>query len=87
MAGAQGRTQSQDSRIAPWAKGRRQTAEPPRDPPKGPNSEHISIPIKKCLGEYIQWLPLNTEIWNLFFSLQNSIQFTLSPERYFIALC
>ena len=25
------RTRSRDSRIAPWAKGRRQTAEPPRD--------------------------------------------------------
>ena len=25
-------TQSQDSKIMPWAKGRRQTAKPPRDP-------------------------------------------------------
>ena len=33
MPGAQRRTQSPDSRIAPWAKGRRQTAEPPRNPP------------------------------------------------------
>ena len=33
MRGAQRRTQSQDPRIVPWAKGRRQTAEPPRDPP------------------------------------------------------
>ena len=33
MQGAQCGTRSQDSRIAPWAKGRRQTAEPPRDPP------------------------------------------------------
>ncbi|CAD7689539.1 unnamed protein product [Nyctereutes procyonoides] len=33
MLGARRGTRSQDSRIAPWAKGRRQTAEPPRDPP------------------------------------------------------
>ena len=32
MLGAQHGTQSRDSRIALWAKGRRQTAEPPRDP-------------------------------------------------------
>ena len=30
--GAQCRTRSQDSKIMPWAKGRRSTAEPPRDP-------------------------------------------------------
>ena len=30
--GAQCRTQSPDSRILPWAEGRHQTAEPPRDP-------------------------------------------------------
>ena len=33
MPGARHRTRSWDSRIAPWAKGRCQTAEPPRDPP------------------------------------------------------
>ena len=32
MQGARRGTRSRDSRIAPWAKGRRQTAEPPRDP-------------------------------------------------------
>ncbi|CAD7678504.1 unnamed protein product [Nyctereutes procyonoides] len=32
MPGARHGTRSQDSRIAPWAKGRHQTAEPPRDP-------------------------------------------------------
>ena len=32
MPGARCRTVSQDSRIGPWAKGRRQTAEPLRDP-------------------------------------------------------
>ena len=32
MQGAQCGTQSWDSRIMPWAKGRRQTTEPPRDP-------------------------------------------------------
>ena len=32
MPGAQCGTRSRDSRIAPWAKGRRQTSEPPRDP-------------------------------------------------------
>ena len=32
MQGAQHGTRSRDSRIAPWAKGRCQTAEPPRDP-------------------------------------------------------
>ena len=32
MQGAQRGTRSQDSRITPQAKGRRQTAEPPRDP-------------------------------------------------------
>ncbi|XP_022279902.1 YEATS domain-containing protein 4 isoform X1 [Canis lupus familiaris] len=32
MPGARRGTQSRDSRIAPWAKGRRYTAEPPRDP-------------------------------------------------------
>ena len=32
MPGARRGTRSQDSRIAPWAKGRRQTAEPPRYP-------------------------------------------------------
>ena len=30
--GARCGTRSRDSRIAPWAKGSRQTAEPPRDP-------------------------------------------------------
>ena len=34
MPGARRGTRSWDSRIAPWAKGRRQTAEPPRDPQK-----------------------------------------------------
>ena len=33
MLGARRGTRSQDSRIAPRAKGRRQTAEPPRNPP------------------------------------------------------
>ena len=33
MPGARRGTRSQDSRIVPWAKGRCQTAEPPRDPP------------------------------------------------------
>ena len=32
MLGAQRGTRSRDSRIVPWAKGRHQTAEPPRDP-------------------------------------------------------
>ena len=32
MPGARRGTRSQDSRIAPWVKGRHQTAEPPRDP-------------------------------------------------------
>ena len=32
MPGARRGTRSWDSRIAPWAKGRCQTAEPPRDP-------------------------------------------------------
>ena len=35
MLGARRRTRSRDSRIAPWAKGRCQTAEPPRDPLTG----------------------------------------------------
>ena len=33
MQGARRGARSRDSRIKPWAKGRRQTAEPPRDPP------------------------------------------------------
>ncbi|XP_048968106.1 tRNA-splicing endonuclease subunit Sen15 isoform X2 [Canis lupus baileyi] len=32
MQGARRGTRSRDSRIAPWAEGKRQTAEPPRDP-------------------------------------------------------
>ena len=32
MQGARCGTRSQVSRITPWAEGRRQTAEPPRDP-------------------------------------------------------
>ena len=32
MQGARHGTRSQDSRITPWAKGRCQTAEPPKDP-------------------------------------------------------
>ena len=32
MQGAQRGTQSRDSRITPWAEGRRSMAEPPRDP-------------------------------------------------------
>ena len=32
MLGARRGTRSRDSRIVPWAKGRRQTAEHPRDP-------------------------------------------------------
>ena len=32
MPGARRGTRSRDSRIAPWAKDRRQNAEPPRDP-------------------------------------------------------
>ena len=32
MPGARRGTQFRDSKIAPWAKGRRQTSEPPRDP-------------------------------------------------------
>ena len=35
MPGTRRGTRSRDSRIAPWAKGRRQTAEPPRDPESG----------------------------------------------------
>ena len=34
MPGAQHGTRFRDSRIVPWAKGRRKTAEPPRDPLK-----------------------------------------------------
>ena len=40
MPGARHGTRSRDSRIAPWAKGRRKTAEPPRDP------QHKAIPYK-----------------------------------------
>ena len=32
MQGARCGTRSRDSRVTPWAEGRRQTAEPPRDP-------------------------------------------------------
>ena len=32
LQGAQGGTRSRDSRITPWAKGRSQTTEPPRNP-------------------------------------------------------
>ena len=35
MQGASCGTQSQDSRIMPWAEGRYQTTEPPRDPREG----------------------------------------------------
>ncbi|CAK7310509.1 hypothetical protein VULLAG_LOCUS15445 [Vulpes lagopus] len=35
--GARRGTRSQVSRIAPWAKGRHQTAAPPRDPPSVPS--------------------------------------------------
>ena len=34
LRGARRGTRSQDSRTASWAKGRRQTTEPPRDPRK-----------------------------------------------------
>ena len=34
MQGARRGTRSRDSRMAPWAKGRCQTSEPPRDPLK-----------------------------------------------------
>ena len=37
MQGAQRGIRSRVSRIAPWAKGRRQTTAPPRDPKGPPN--------------------------------------------------
>ena len=43
MQGARHGTRSQDSRIMPWAEGRRQTAEPPRDLPEGALSFETSI--------------------------------------------
>ena len=33
MQGARRGTRSRDPGVTPWAEGRRQTAEPPRDPP------------------------------------------------------
>ena len=45
MQGAQRGIRSRVSRIAPWAKGRHQTAAPPRDPPfprsYGENYTHV----------------------------------------------
>ena len=38
MLGAQRWTRSRDSRIKPWANGRHQTTEPPRDP-----QEHVPL--------------------------------------------
>ena len=40
--GARCGIQSQVSRIAPWAKGRRQTAAPPRDPQQEMTLTHLS---------------------------------------------
>ena len=42
-AGSPTGTRSRGPRIKPWAKGRRQTAEPPRDPPTR-DSKKVSVP-------------------------------------------
>ena len=41
MQGARRGIQSRVSRIAPWAKGKRQTAAPPRDPVNAPFNELV----------------------------------------------
>ena len=46
--GARRGTRSQNSKIAPWAKGRRQTAEPPRDP----QAAWLLIVIQQILVEH-----------------------------------
>ena len=58
MPGAQRGTRSWDSRIAPWAKGRRQTAEPPRDAPPLINLTNICQRVimgSKLLNCYINY--------------------------------
>ena len=49
MPGAWCGTRSWDSRIAPWAKGRHQTAEPPRD---SPSSSFLNIFCKHFASVY-----------------------------------
>ena len=51
MQGARCGTRSWDSRIMPWAKGRRQTAEPHRDPPSS-NREKETEEIGKRENDY-----------------------------------
>ena len=43
MQGARCGTPSQDSRIMPWAQGRRSTTEPPRDPHEATFLETVSL--------------------------------------------
>ena len=44
MQGAQRGTRPRVSRVTPWADGRRQTAEPPRDPPHA----FLSVGLERC---------------------------------------
>ena len=43
MQGARCGTRSRDSRITPWAKGRRRTATPPRDPNKTDLNKDLAL--------------------------------------------
>ena len=49
MPGVRCGTRSQDSRMAPWAKGRRQTAEPPRDSHHAP----LLTALRFLLGPFV----------------------------------
>ena len=52
VPGARHGTRSPDSRITPWAKGRDQTAEPPRDPMSLVSKVAVLLPsskLMKCL--------------------------------------
>ena len=53
MQGARHGTQSQDSRITPWAEGRCQNAEPPRPPlelPHKAGQKYLKLMYKSPLG-------------------------------------
>ena len=58
MPGARHGTRSRDSRITPWAKGRHQTAEPPKDPP------NQDFKKKKLMGTKVQKFDRN--LWFFF---------------------
>ena len=75
-------TRSWDSRITPWTKGRRQTAEPPRDPQR--EIFYISNEFPDDADSYFEWSGIGIVLFFIIIEYTNTILKTNDIYKYFL---